>query len=99
VYRVVYDPAIWPHVPSRIIRDKAQISVDRYTMVASDTIYLIGTHSRDAVPYLVPPSLESRGRGAPVAARGVHRDPADERGHAGQLAIYFAASDHPGKSN
>jgi Family of unknown function (DUF5994) len=55
VHRVVYDPSIWPHAPSRIIRGTAQISVDPYSLVACDTIYLIGTHSRDAVLYVVPP--------------------------------------------
>ena len=84
VYRVVYGPAMWPHAPSRIIRGKAQISVDPYSMLASDTIFLIGTHSRDAVLYLVPPSSREDVV-HPVAARGVHRDPADERGHAAAI--------------
>ena len=56
VHRVVYDPSIWPQAPSRIIRGTAQISVDPYSLVARDTIYLIGTHSRDAVLYVVPPA-------------------------------------------
>jgi Family of unknown function (DUF5994) len=56
VNRVVYDPTIWPHAPSRIIRGTAQTSVDPYSLVACDTIYLIGTHSRDAVLYVVPPA-------------------------------------------
>lgn len=56
VNRVVYDPSIWPHAPSRIIRGTAQISVDPYSLVACDTIYLVGTHSRDAVLYVVPPA-------------------------------------------
>jgi len=56
VHRVVYDPSIWPHAPSRIIRGTAQISVDPYSLVARDTIYLIGTHQRDAVLYVVPPT-------------------------------------------
>ncbi|RWA15963.1 hypothetical protein MELE44368_07945 [Mycolicibacterium elephantis DSM 44368] len=59
VRRVVYDPAIWPHAPSRIIRGNTMVAVDPYSLVASDTIYLIGTHSRDAVLYVLPPS--SRG--------------------------------------
>lgn len=59
VHRVVYDPSIWPHAPSRIIRGTAQISVDPYSLVASDTIYLIGTHSRDAVLFVVPPASPS----------------------------------------
>jgi Family of unknown function (DUF5994) len=64
VHRVVYDPSIWPHAPSRIIRGTAQISVDPYSLVACDTIYLIGTHSRDAVLFVVPPASP---------ADGVHR--------------------------
>jgi hypothetical protein len=59
VHRVVYDPSIWPQAPSRIIRGTAQISVDPYSLVASDTIYLIGTHSRDAVLFVVPPASPS----------------------------------------
>jgi Family of unknown function (DUF5994) len=57
VHRVVYDPSIWPNPPTRIIRGGAVISVDPYAMVARDTIYLLGTHSRDAVLYVVPPSI------------------------------------------
>jgi hypothetical protein len=56
VHRVVYDPSMWPNAPSRIIRGTAAISVDPYALVASDTIYFIGTHARDAVLYVVPPS-------------------------------------------
>jgi hypothetical protein len=54
--RVVYDPSRWPPTPSRIIKGSKAISVDPYTLVASDTIYLIGTHSRDAVLYVIPPT-------------------------------------------
>jgi hypothetical protein len=53
---VVYDPSIWPTTPSRIIRRGVAISVDPYNMVTSETIYLVGTHSRDAVLFVVPPS-------------------------------------------
>lgn len=56
VHRVVYDPSMWPSAPSRIIRGTTVISVDPYALVARDTIYLIGTHSRDSVLYVVPPS-------------------------------------------
>lgn len=59
VHRVVYDPAIWPHAPSRIIRGTTQVSVDPYAMVASDTIYLVGTHARNAVLYVMPPKSRS----------------------------------------
>jgi len=59
IRRVVYDPSVWPEAPSRIIRGSAVISVDPYTLVAPDTIYLIGTHARDAVLYIVPPSVSA----------------------------------------
>lgn len=55
VRRVVYDPSAWPPTPPRIIKGSNAISVDPYPLVASDTIYLIGTHSRDAVLYVIPP--------------------------------------------
>lgn len=56
VRRIVYDPTVWLPAPSRIIRGSTVISVDPYAMVSRDTIYLVGTHSRDAVLYIVPPS-------------------------------------------
>ncbi len=56
VHRVVYDPSMWLPAPSRIIRGTVVISVDPYRLVARDTIYLIGTHSRDAVLFVVPPT-------------------------------------------
>lgn len=56
VRRVVYDPSVWPPTPSRIIRRGVAISVDPYTLVSRETIYLIGTHSRDAVLFVVPPA-------------------------------------------
>jgi hypothetical protein len=55
VRRVVYDPSTWPPTPPRIIKGSNAISVDPYPLVASDTIYLIGTHARDAVLYVIPP--------------------------------------------
>ncbi|MFY9920237.1 MAG: DUF5994 family protein [Mycobacterium sp.] len=57
VRRVVYDPSIWPAAPSRIIRGTALTTVDAYTLVANDTIYLMGTHSRSAVLFVVPPAV------------------------------------------
>lgn len=56
VHRVVYDPTMWPHAPSRIIRGNTAVAVNPYALVERDTIYLMGTHSRDAVLYVVPPS-------------------------------------------
>jgi hypothetical protein len=57
VRRVVYDPSVWPNAPSRIIRGTVLTRVDPYTMVASDTIYLMGTHARSAVLFVVPPAI------------------------------------------
>lgn len=59
VHRVVYDPSLWLAAPSRIIRGNAVISVDPYRLRARDTIYLKGTHSRDAVLFVVAPSSAS----------------------------------------
>lgn len=55
VSRVLYDPSLFPSAPSRIIRGTTVISVDRYSLVARDTIYLTGTHTRNALLYVVPP--------------------------------------------
>lgn len=38
------------------MRRSEMVSLDPYRMVFSDTIYLMGTHSRDAVLFVVPPS-------------------------------------------
>jgi hypothetical protein len=59
VRRVVYDPSVWPPTPRRVIRRGVAISVDPYSLVTSETLYLIGTHSRDAVLYVVPPSCKA----------------------------------------
>lgn len=57
VRRVVYDPASWTSAPSRIIHRNDAVAVDSYRLVASDTIYLVGSHSRDALLYVIPPDL------------------------------------------
>jgi Family of unknown function (DUF5994) len=59
VRRVVYDPCMWPPTPSRVIRRGVAVAVDPYSLVNSDTLYLIGTHSRDAVLYVIPPSCDA----------------------------------------
>lgn len=56
VHRVVYDPSVWLSAPARIIRRNAMISVDPYRLVFRNVIYLVGTHSRDAVLFVVSPS-------------------------------------------
>ena len=58
VRRVVYDASMWHSAPSRVIRGTTSIPVDSYRLVARDTIYLLGTHSRDAVLYVVPASTD-----------------------------------------
>lgn len=55
VHRVLYDPSLFTSAPSRIIRGTTVISVDRYSLVARDTIYIVGTHDRNALLYVVPP--------------------------------------------
>jgi hypothetical protein len=56
VHRIVYDPSAWLPAPSRVIRRNEMVSLDPYRLVFSDTIYLVGTRSRDAVLFVVPPS-------------------------------------------
>jgi Family of unknown function (DUF5994) len=56
VHRVVYDPSVWVSAPSRVLGRNAMISVDPYRLVFRDIIYLMGTHSRDAVLFVVSPS-------------------------------------------
>ncbi|BBZ33419.1 DUF5994 family protein [Mycolicibacterium confluentis] len=56
VHRVVYDPAAWMSAPSRIIRHNSAVTVDPYQMVDRELVYLMGTHSRDAVLFAVPSS-------------------------------------------
>lgn len=56
VRRVVYDPTAWLPAPSRVIRRNEMVSLDPYRLVYSDTIYLKGTRSRDAVLFVLPPA-------------------------------------------
>lgn len=56
VHRVVYDPSVWLPAPSRVIRHNEMVSLDPYRLIFSDTIYLMGTHSRDAVLFVLSPS-------------------------------------------
>jgi hypothetical protein len=56
VHRVVYDPSAWLPAPSRVIRGSDMVSLDPYRLVFTDTIYLKGTHSRDAVLFVLSPS-------------------------------------------
>jgi hypothetical protein len=60
VRRVVYDTRMWPQAPSRIIRGDRSVTVDPYRLRASDTVLLLGTHSRDAVLFVVPTSEPER---------------------------------------
>lgn len=55
VRRVLYDASVFPSAPARVIRGGAAISVDRYAMVSPDTLYLVGSHSRTALLWVVPP--------------------------------------------
>lgn len=56
VHRVVYDPSVWLPAPARVIRRNEMVSLNPYRLVFSDTIYLMGTHSRDAVLFVLSPS-------------------------------------------
>lgn len=56
VHRVVYDPSVWLPAPTRLIRHSEMVSLNPYRLVFSETIYLLGTHSRDAVLFVLPPS-------------------------------------------
>jgi hypothetical protein len=56
VHRVVYDPSAWLAAPTRLIRHGEMVSLHPYRLVFSDTIFLMGTHSRDAVLFVLPPS-------------------------------------------
>ena len=63
VHRVVYDPSAWMPAPARVIRRHEMISLDPYRLVFSDTIYLMGTHSRDAVLFVLPPASSGEDAG------------------------------------
>lgn len=54
IRRVVYDRRLWSPAPARLIRGSTSIAVDPYRLVAADTIYLKGTHARDAVLFVLP---------------------------------------------
>ncbi|WP_408632650.1 DUF5994 family protein [Mycobacterium saskatchewanense] len=56
VHRVVYDPSGWLPAPTRIIRRTEMVSLNPYRLVFSDTIYLAGTHSRNAALFVLSPS-------------------------------------------
>jgi hypothetical protein len=56
IHRVVYDPSVWLSAPSRVNCRNAMISVDPYRLISQHTIFLMGTHSRDAVLYVISPS-------------------------------------------
>lgn len=56
VHRVIYDSSAWLPAPARLIRHSEMVSLHAYRLVFSDTIYLMGTHSRDAVLFVLQPS-------------------------------------------
>ena len=59
VHRVLYDPSLFPSAPSRVIRGSSVITVDRYSLVARDTIFVVGTHTRNALLFVVPPDTQA----------------------------------------
>ncbi|MCP9270723.1 DUF5994 family protein [Mycolicibacterium arenosum] len=60
VRRVVYDPRVWLPAPSRMIRRGVSVALDPYAMVIRESIYLVGTHTRDAVLYVIPATCDQR---------------------------------------
>lgn len=83
VQRIVYDPDVWLDGPTRIIQRNNTVAVDSYRMVSADTIYLMGTHSRNAVLFVIapksPPDVVRRvlrlvhASSSPVAASEIRR--------------------------
>jgi hypothetical protein len=63
VHRVVYDPSAWMHAPARVIRRHEMVSLNPYRLVFRETIYLMGTHSRDAVLFVLPPASSDEDAG------------------------------------
>lgn len=59
IRRVVYDPRSWQPAPRRVIRHGRSIAVDPYAMLTSEMIYLVGTHTRDAVFFAIPPACDA----------------------------------------
>ena len=55
VRRVLYDPALWDAAPARIIRGSTVVPVDAYSLIARDTLYVMGTHNRHSLLFVVPP--------------------------------------------
>jgi hypothetical protein len=55
VRRVLYDPAQWDSAPARVVRGSTTVAIDAYSLIARDTIYLMGTHHRHSLLYIVPP--------------------------------------------
>lgn len=62
---MVYDPASWTSAPNRVMHRNQAVAVDAYRLVANDTLYLLGTHSRDALLYVIGPQVP------PTTARSV----------------------------
>jgi hypothetical protein len=54
VGRIIYDSRVWSPAPARIVRGATSITMDPYRLVSRDTIYLKGTHARDAVLFVMP---------------------------------------------
>lgn len=90
VRRVVYDPKAWRPAPSRIIRRGVSVALDPYALVITESVYLVGTHTRSALLYVIPPTCTApratsalRAVSAPAADMDADRlrllvvDPAD----------------------
>jgi Family of unknown function (DUF5994) len=107
VHRVVYDPSVWLPAPARVVRRNGMVSLDPYRLVFSDIVYLVGTHSRDAVLFVLSPSspgeevghllCEVSSSARPMNAevlRHLVRQYASGSGRFGQVSVE-AAAHHP----
>ena len=68
VRRVLYDPTLWESAPARIIRGSTSVPVDAYSLISRDTVYLMGTHNRHSLLFVVPPSATELGAHLVLAA-------------------------------
>jgi Family of unknown function (DUF5994) len=95
VNRVVYDPrTAWLPTPARILSGSSMVTVDPYRLVFPYTVYLMGTHARTAVLFVVSPassSVVARRLLRLVAASTVPQDAELLR----QLESEFASSTEP----
>ncbi len=60
VRRVVYDPRNgWLQPPVRVASGNSTATVDPYRLRDPRALYMVGTHARDAVLFVVPPAVSA----------------------------------------